>query len=116
MNVTLMFRAVCYASLVVVLAVLETSAPADVITTGDVDPGGAAVQSDPWAIEGNLKVGDSGIGTLNVAESGVVSNTNGYLVDKSGSTGMATVTGAGSKWTNTMHLKVGFHGDSTRCA
>ncbi len=38
-NVTLMFRAVCYASLLVVLAVWETSALADVITTGDVTPG-----------------------------------------------------------------------------
>ena len=104
-----------YVSLVFVLVAVGTPVPADVITTGDVAPAGAAVQSDPWAIEGNLKVGDSGIGTLNVAESGVVSNTNGYLVDKSGSTGMATVTGAGSKWTNSMHLKVGFHGDSTRC-
>ena len=41
MNLTLMFRVVCYVSLVVVLAVWETSAPAAVITTGDVDPGGS---------------------------------------------------------------------------
>jgi len=39
---------------------------ASVITTGDVDPGGAATQPDPWLIVGNLRVGDSGNGTLNV--------------------------------------------------
>jgi len=93
MNVTLMFRAVCYASLVVVLAVLETSAPADVITTGDVDPGGAAVQSDPWPVGGKLYVGKSAAGTLNVEAGSVVSNTYGYIGYNHGSMGTATVSG-----------------------
>ena len=110
MNGKLVSKAVRFLGLLFVLVVLSGSAVASVITTGDVAPAGAAVQSDPWAIEGNLKVGDSGIGTLNVAESGVVSNTNGYLVDKSGSTGMATVTGAGSKWNNSRALWVGNSG------
>ena len=46
-------------------------ANASVITTGDVDPGGAATQPDPWAIEGNLSVGRYLTGTLNVEAGGV---------------------------------------------
>ena len=51
------------------LAILSATAGpvrASVITTGDVDPGGAATQPDPWSVGGALKVGDSGDGTLNV--------------------------------------------------
>ena len=46
------------------------SSSCDVITTGDVDRGGAATQPDPWAVGGTLKVGDSGTGTLNVDAGG----------------------------------------------
>ena len=45
MNAKLVSNVVCYASLVVVLVVVGTPAPADVITIGDVDPGGAATQA-----------------------------------------------------------------------
>ena len=33
---------------------------ASIITTGDVDPGGAATQPDPWAVGANLYVGKTG--------------------------------------------------------
>ncbi len=109
MNLTLMFRVVCYVSLVVVLAVLETPAPADVITTGD-----AAVQPDPWAVGGNLYVGRAlrpdAAGTLNVEAGGVVSNSHGYLGYYSSSTGEATVTGAGSQWDSSGVFAVGNNG------
>ena len=93
MNVTLMFRVVCYASLVVALVTVGIPAPADVITTGDVDPGGAATQPEPWEVGGELEVGDLGIGTLNVDAGSMVSNTKGYIGRKHGSTGEATVAG-----------------------
>ena len=44
MNLTLASCTVRYVSLLVVLAVLETSALADVITTGDVAPGEPIVE------------------------------------------------------------------------
>ena len=45
-------------------------ARASVITTGDVDPGGAGSQPDPWAVGGELKVGEPGSGTLSVTDRG----------------------------------------------
>ena len=96
-----------------VLSVTAGPAQASVITTGDVDPGGAGTQPDPWAVGGTLKVGDSGSGTLNVTNGGVVSNTSGYLGYYSGSTGEATVTGSGSQWNNSSYLYVGQSGTGT---
>ena len=89
MNLTLISRFVRYVSLVVVLVAVGTPAPADVISNGDVDPGGAGTQPDPWAVGGDLKVGNSGNGTLNVTYVSVVYNTNGYIGRYSGSKGVA---------------------------
>ena len=86
---------------------------ASVITTGDVDPGGAARQPDPWAVGGVLEVGGNGIGTLNVDAGSMVSNTQGYIGRNVGSTGQATVTGPGSQWNNTSWLSVGHGGYGT---
>ena len=41
----------------VVLAATASPTAASVITTGDVDPGGAATQPDPWEVGAGLKVG-----------------------------------------------------------
>ena len=60
-----------------------------------------------WNSSGELNVGNSGSGTLNVEAGGVVSNTYGYIGSSSGSTGVATVTGSGSKWNNSNDLIVG---------
>ena len=84
-----------------------------VITTGDVDPGGAATQPDPWAVGGDLTVGRYGNGTLNVEAGGVVSDATGYLGYHTGSTGEARVTGEGSEWNNSGPLRVGYYGDGT---
>jgi len=100
MNVKSVSNVVWFLSLLFVLVVLPGSARASVITTDDVDPGGAATQLDPW-LPGRLKVGDSGTGTLDVATGGVVSSYKGYIGYESNSTGEATVTGAGSKLTHT---------------
>ncbi|MBM4018781.1 MAG: PEP-CTERM sorting domain-containing protein, partial [Planctomycetes bacterium] len=60
-----------------------------------------------------LFVGYDGNGTLNVEAEGQVRNTYCYLGFDSGSTGTATVTGAGSKWTNSGALYVGYNGNGT---
>jgi len=86
------------------LLLVCSQGPAEVTATGDVDPTGA---TDPWEIDGSLRVGDSGNGILDVTDGGVVSNTQGFIGYHSGSTGVATVIGAGSKWTNSANLAVG---------
>jgi T5SS/PEP-CTERM-associated repeat protein len=55
-------------------------------------------------------VGDNGNGALRVEAGGQVSNTSAYLGDGYGTTGTATIIGAGSKWTNDGYLFVGNHG------
>ena len=89
------------------------SARASVVTTGDVDPGGADTQPDPWVVGGNLYVGKTGTGTLNVETGGVVSNTHGYIGNSSSSTGTAMITGSGSQWNNSSLLFVGRAGNGT---
>ena len=69
-------------------------------------------QGSLWAVGGVLNVGHTGVGNLEVIEAGVVSNTNGYIGRHSGSTGIATITGAGSKWINTANFYVGRYGEA----
>jgi len=57
MNLTLASRTVRHVSLAVVLVAVGTPAAADVITTGDVDPGGAGTQVGPWEVGDDLYVG-----------------------------------------------------------
>ena len=116
MNLTLVSRVVRNVSLVVVLWVAETSAPASVYTTGDVDPGGAAVQPDPWAIGGNLYVGKSAAGMMNVTDGGEVSNTSSYLGNSFSSIGEVTVTDTGSRWNHQAKLVVGNGGNGALIA
>ena len=84
---------------------------ASVITTGDVDPGGAAVQPDPWGVSGGrLKVGHHGVGTLSITEGGWVSTNNSFIGSAPDSSGTATVTGDGSKWRAWVNLMIGSDG------
>ena len=62
---------------------------------------------------GGLGAGHKGTGTLRIAEGRSVASTVGYLGYSSGSTGTATVTGAGSTWTNAGLLYVGHRGAGT---
>ena len=82
---------------------------ASVITTGDVDPGGGATQPDPWTVGGNLYVGKTGPGTLDVADGGEVSSSFGFIGSLSGSTGVATIAGSGSQWNNNVHSHSGLY-------
>jgi T5SS/PEP-CTERM-associated repeat protein/autotransporter-associated beta strand protein len=60
-----------------------------------------------WNVGATLNVGDNaGTGTLNIQNGGTVSNTSGY-VGWFG-TGTVTVDGAGSSWTNSGPLHVGY--------
>jgi len=69
----------------------------DVVTTG------------PTAT--NIFVGNGGTGTLSISNGGTVSDTIGYLGNGGGSSGTATVTGAGSSWANSGDFRVGNSGN-----
>ncbi len=58
-------------------------------------------------------MGNNGSGTLNIEDGGTVNNDIGRLGHGAGSTGTATVTGAGSTWTNSSTLNVGNAGSGT---
>jgi len=62
---------------------------------------------------GNLGAGYKGTGSITIAEGANVACGCGYLGYISGSQGTATVTGTGSKWTNSRDLYVGLSGTGT---
>ena len=69
-----------------------------------------------WIRSGNLYVGYNGSGTLNITNGGTVGNNSsgnygGIVGQSSGSTGVATVDGGGSMWTNSGSLAVGVMGN-----
>jgi len=67
-----------------------------------------------WTNSRDLHVGNYGSGTLNIQAGGQVNNNgDGYLGYWFGATGTATVTGAGSKWTNSSILDIGDFGNGT---
>ena len=90
-------------------------------TYGYIGAGGAAANTvtvdgagSKWTNTFSLYVGRSGgTGTLNIANGGAVSNTSGCVGYDSGSTGMVTISGAGSTWTNNGSLYVGSQGTGT---
>ncbi|MDY7010971.1 MAG: PEP-CTERM sorting domain-containing protein [Planctomycetota bacterium] len=67
-----------------------------------------------WNNSSNIFVGTYGQGKLNITDGGVVSNYSyGYIGRYSGSTGVVTVEGGGSNWTNNIYLYVGNYGQGT---
>jgi T5SS/PEP-CTERM-associated repeat protein len=53
-----------------------------------------------WTNSGNLTVGQSGQGALNVESGGAVSDASGIIGNSSTGIGTATVSGRGSRWTS----------------
>ena len=79
------------------------------VGTGVATVTGAGSQ---WNISDSLSVGSGGHATLNVEAGGVVSNTVGYIGEipvptAPDSTAVATVTGSGSQWNNSLGLYLG---------
>ncbi len=67
-----------------------------------------------WEITNFLYVGNEGSGTLNVQAGSTLKNSsNGYIGHATGSTGVVTVTGAGSQWQASSSLYVGNQGAGT---
>ena len=87
-----------------------------VVGSGDLTPG--SVQSPNWTVGGDLTVGDTGIGQLDITAGGTVTNDFGYIGGSVGSSGTVTVSGVdgsgnASIWTNNGHLYVGYDGAGT---
>ena len=79
-------------------------------STGEVTVEGAG---STWTNSRFLFVGNEGSGTMNITNSGAVSNSyNGYIGRYSGSTGEVTVNGIESTWMSN-GLFVGYYGNGT---
>jgi len=77
--------------------------------TGNVNPSPAG--SDPWAIAGDLYVGQTADANMVLDGTSSVSNTNGWIAYGSGIVADANVIGANATWTNSGNLYVGHQGD-----
>jgi T5SS/PEP-CTERM-associated repeat protein len=68
-----------------------------------------------WNNSGPLYVGEYGMGTLGITNGGKVNSdySYSYIGTDSGSNGTVTVDGAGSTWTNSRDLYVGYNGTGT---
>ncbi len=97
--------------MVIASALCGSISHAQVLVTGDVVPGGAT--SPSWILVGNLTVGNTAPGTLDIDAGGLVSNTEGFLGLDTNGVGTVTVTGAGSQWNNSGNLFVGDNGIGT---
>ncbi len=92
------------------------SSSGDFIGFGTSSTGVATVDGpgSTWTNAWDLDVGVHGSGTLNITNGGTVTNRNAYLGSfASDSTGIVTVDGAGSTWTDSEYLLVGYQGSGT---
>jgi T5SS/PEP-CTERM-associated repeat protein/autotransporter-associated beta strand protein len=66
-------------------------------------------------VDGTVELGTGyrGVGTIRINEGVAVAASSGYLGYELGSAGTATVAGAGSRWTNSYDLYVGYSGSGT---
>lgn len=79
-----------------------------VTTTGNVIPGTPV--SPNWNTGGNLSVGETADGTVNVSGGATVTNATGWLGTRRPYKGTMNVDGGGSTWTSTADIAVGNDG------
>lgn len=75
--------------------------------------GAATLINSNWTMSDSFAVGYAGAGTLSAQAGGDVSSAIAHIGSLPGSTGDATVTGAGSIWTNSGFLGIGYSGEGT---
>lgn len=100
-------------SKIVVATVLGLPTGAALALSSPIDGGATVSVTTPENVAGNLTVGNSGTGTLNIEQGGKVTNNIGFLGSAVGSNGTATVTGQGSEWANSGSVIVGSSGTGT---
>jgi T5SS/PEP-CTERM-associated repeat protein/autotransporter-associated beta strand protein len=91
------------------LIILASPIQAAITSTGSINP------TDPnfWISTTNGYIGYSSTGTVTVDDASSLLSKSCYLGYNSGTDGTATVTGAGSKWTNSDTLFIGYSGIGT---
>ncbi|WP_245456112.1 autotransporter outer membrane beta-barrel domain-containing protein [Rhizobium leguminosarum] len=87
----------------------------EIVDGNDPSGTGPGTQPSPWITNNNLIVGDQNgdDAALVIRNGGEVSNDIGVLGDNPGASGTATVTGAGSTWSNSDDLYIGHQGSGT---
>lgn len=79
--------------------------------TNEVVPG--IVTGDPWNVGGPLVVGELLTGEMTIDAGSQVMDTDGYVANGPGSTGVVSVNGAGTTWSNSGELRMGNSGGGT---
>jgi T5SS/PEP-CTERM-associated repeat protein len=101
------------AALASVLLITVPAAADEIIDNGDTVTVPSVATPSPWTITGDLYVGDTSAGTLDIGTNGTVANENGYVGYGVGSIGTVTLTGPTATWTNNLELTVGVSGTGT---
>lgn len=102
--------------LISLLASSYSVAPAtaqSIVANGDVNPPVPSPPPSIWNIGGRLYVGQSGSGTLTIADGAIVNDSNGFVGGNVGSNGVVAVDGAGSAWQSVGSLYIGDSGTGT---
>ena len=84
-----------------------------IVTNGDVNPTVPSPPPSIWNIGGRLYVGQTGTGTLSIADGSIVNISNGYVGQAFGSYGVAAVSGTGSAWNAAGSFYIGHYGTGT---
>ncbi|WP_168205418.1 hypothetical protein [Bythopirellula goksoeyrii] len=76
-----------------------------------IDGAGSSWSNTTGTNNSNFSVGHLGSGSLTITNGGTISNYhNGFIGSETGSLGEVTVNGAGSSWTSSGGMNVGFYG------
>ncbi len=94
-------------------AAISDGAHAQAVIDGGATETVPGTQASPWNVGGDLTVGDTTTGTLNILTTGTVINDNGFVGNGVGSTGTVTLTGPTATWTNNAELYIGNSGTGT---
>jgi len=93
-----------------VLSISIAPSRADQIVNGGATVNVPADHASPWNIGGDLYVGQTTAGTLNISSGATVSAATGYVGFGLGSNGIVTISGANSQWNNSTNLTIGASG------
>ena len=102
-------RRFSFASLVASAALAASTSLGAITPTGDVTPTNPAT----WTTSTTAIIGDTSVGSVLVNAGSTLLSSTIYLGNTMGATGMVTVDGTGSTWTNSNFLWVGASGTGT---
>ena len=98
-------------ALTTVVWLLAETTEASISIFNDVVP--SLPIGDPWNVGGPLTVGETLTGEMTIDSGSDVENTDGYVANNAGSTGVVTVNGSGTTWSNSGELRMGNSGAGT---